>query len=173
MVETWLETNKVHSFNIDGRTFDDTSYGKGKGCGISSLASRKLSQTKHYIAKPKYQTMSIIDETNVGNRYQVVLVCASSGCPFEELVKDMAKILETNLTAIGDFNFDWRENNALTRFLAKKKFTQLVDWPTHIKGNTLDHCYVSNNTRVQSTRHSPYYSDHSALCLEFEHFPWN
>ena len=73
---------------------------------------------------------------------------------------------------IDDFNFDRKEVNSLTRFLREIKFTQVVDWPTHKEGRTIDHCYVSENTRVQMTRHLPYFSDHDGLCIEFEHFPW-
>ena len=117
--------------------------------------------------------MSLKDETAQSHPYQLILVYASSGCPFSELVEELNQLLVPNLTTIvtGDFNFD-KETNALTRFFDQKKFTQVVNWPTHKEGRTIDHCYVSNNTRVQISRHSPYYSDHDALCIEFEHFPW-
>ena len=72
----------------------------------------------------------------------------------------------------GDMNFDKTDMNPLSRFLKERGYNQLVNWPTHREGRTIDHCYVSKNTRVQLTRHSPYYSDHDALCMEFEHFPW-
>ena len=115
-----------------------------------------------------------MDETNSNHPYQLVLVYASSGCPFLELVMDLKKLLHPEMTTIitGDFNFDKNETNALTKFLGQNKFTQVVDWPTHKQGRTIDHCYVSKKTRVQITRHSPYYSDHDGLCIEFEHFPW-
>ena len=174
VVETWLNTNTDYDFNIPGKTFDHVPYGKGKGCGIFSQSSRHLSQQKQKVAKEKYQLMSIVDETNQSHPYQLVLVYASSGCPFKDLVIDLEKLLHPLMTTIitGDFNFDKKETNALTRFLSQRKFTQLVDWPSHREGRTIDHCYVSKKTRVQITRHSPYYSDHDGLCIEFEHFPW-
>ena len=118
--------------------------------------------------------MSIVDGTNPVLHYQVVLVYASSGCPFSELVRDLRSLLRGDMTAMitGDFNFDKKENNALTTFLNKEKFTQIVDWPTQKEGRTIDHCYVSPDARVQVSRHSPYYSDHDGLLIEFEHFPW-
>ena len=123
------------------------------------------------IAKPLYQMMSIKDKEN--HPYQLVLVYASHNCQFTELVEDLKELLDPNITTIitGDFNFD-KEVNALTKFLGQKNFTQIVNWPTHKQGRRLDHCYVSYNARVQVSRHSPYYSDHDALCIEFEHFPW-
>ena len=69
----------------------------------------------------------------------------------------------------GDFNFDKKDVNAMTVFLKDKKFTQVVTWPTHSQGRTIDHCYVSENAKFNLTRHSPYYLDHSALCIEFEY----
>ena len=88
---------------------------------------------------------------------------------------DLKKLLLSNITVIvtGDFNFDRRESNALTCFLGAKMLQQIVKWPTHNKGRTIEHIYVSKNARVQVTRHSPYYSDHDALLIEFEHFPWS
>ena len=175
VVETWLDKNTDYSFNIPGKTFDHVPIGRGKGCGMFSSSSRLISQQKQKVGSERYQLMSIVDETNPQHPYQLVLVYASSGCPFPELVVDLGKLLHPNMTTIitGDFNFDIKETNVLTRFLKEKKFTQVVDWPTQKEGRTIDHCYVSENTRVQLTRHSPYYSDHDALCIRFEHFPWS
>ena len=104
----------------------------------------------------------------------MVLVYASSGCHFKDLVEEVEKLLVPNITTIvtGDFNFSSKQTNAFSNFLKQKMFSQIINWPTHKEGRTLDHCYVSKNARVQVTRHSPYYSDHDALCIEFEHFPW-
>ena len=112
--------------------------------------------------------MAIVDKTVPGHPYQLVLVYASSGCPFKELVEDLKKILYPDMTIIvtGDFNFDRKETNALTCFLGRKNLVQVVDWPTHKEGRTIDHIYVSKNT-IQVTRHVPYYSDHDGLCLKF------
>ena len=118
--------------------------------------------------------ISFVDKTVTTHPYQLVLIYASSGCPFQELATDLEKLLPQEMTTIvvGDFNFDKSETNAFTRLLGEKNFTQIVNWPTHRGGRTIDHCYISNNTRVQVLRYSPYYSDHDALCIQFEHFPW-
>ena len=118
--------------------------------------------------------MSIVDTTVQNHPYQMILVYASSGCPYHMLVEDLKKLLLPDITIIitGDFNFDKKENNSLTQYLGARMLTQLVTWPTHKEGRTIDHCYVSKNARVQITKHSPYYSDHDALCIAFEHFPW-
>ena len=91
------------------------------------------------VAAKLYQLMSIVDETNPLLPYQLVLVYASSGCPFSELVIDLENMLFTNMTTIitGDFNFDKTENNPLTEFLKKQNFIQLVDWQTQKEGRTV------------------------------------
>ena len=167
-----LEYCLIHIFNFCFRNFDHAPFGRGKGCGIFSMSSRLISQQIHKVVTEKYQLMSLVDITSIP--YQLVLVYASSGCPFQELTATLITLLKSDMTSIiiGDFNFDAKEVNPFSRFMKEKAYNQLVNWPTHREGRTIDHCYVSKNTRVQLTRHSPYYSDHDALCMEFEHFPW-
>ena len=112
--------------------------------------------------------MAIADVTDPSHPYQLIIVYVSAGCLFKELVEDIKKLLDPDLTIIvtGDFNFNKTETNALTCFLGAKKLTQVVDWPTHKEGRTIDHVYAPKNA-VQVTRHVPYYSDHDGLCIQF------
>ena len=62
--------------------------------------------------------------------------------------------------------------------LAVQEFQQLVDVPTHDPTSTttaraIDHCYVSKDLvdKVELKIHSPYYSDHDALCIKLK--LWN
>ena len=128
IVETWLDPNLEYNIDIPGRHFDHVAAGIGKGCGIFSLVSRQLSQSKHKLAREKYQLMSIIDETNPRNPYQLVLIYASSGCPFQNVVLDLQNLLHPKMISIiiGDFNFDKKEVNDLTRFLAKLKSPVII-----------------------------------------------
>ena len=132
-----------------------------------SLSSRKMSQETAVI-KEKYQLMKVIDETTPDFPYQLILMYLSSGCPLSEVVDDLSRLLVPEMKTIitGDFNFDKDEENSLSIYLRNGNFEQKVSWPTHCQGRTIDHCYT--NTRVKLIRHSPYFSDHSALCIEFE-----
>ena len=76
LVETWLNPDTDYNFDIPERTFDHVPIGKGKGCGIFSLASRYVTQPNQKFANEKYQLMSILDETNLNQPYQIVLVYA-------------------------------------------------------------------------------------------------
>ena len=162
-----------HALKFDSpncRIFDHVPRGRGKGCGIFSSSSRNPPQSKHKVAKDLYQLMSFVEKNDQTNPYQLVLIYASSGCPFQELAKDIEKLLNPEMTTLilGDFNFDRNEKNALTRLLSKKNFIQIVNFPMHKGGRTLDHCYISKNSMIKVSRHLPYYSDHSALCIEFQ-----
>ena len=63
--------------------------------------------------------MSTIDTNVDDHNYQFVLVYASSGCPYKELVDDLKKVLQPEMKIIitGDFNFDRKESNPLSTFL--------------------------------------------------------
>ena len=174
VVETWIDPDTSLDINMPGRTFDHASYGPGKGCGIFSLAEKSVSKQPSVITE-KYQLMSMVDESIPGHPYQLILVYASQGCPWKELTNNVSLLLKQKMPVIitGDFNFDRTEKNYLASTLASQGFEQIVNWPTQdTAGRTLDQCFVSRNTRVQLTRYSPYYTDHSALCIEFEHFPF-
>ena len=131
-----------------------------------SLSTKQISQSIQKISNEKYQLMTIEDITDSNHPYQLVLVYASAGCPFRELVEDLKKLLCKNKTIIvtGDFNFDKKDTNVLTHFLGTRKLTQLVNWPTQKEGRVIDHVYAPLKA-VEVTRHIPYYSDHDGLCI--------
>ena len=170
MLETWIDPETVDpdDFVMDGRNFDHASLGKGKGCGIFSINSKQnLGNLK--VVKEKYQMLSIIDGS-----LQLIMVYLSSNSSKDEVVKDLKAILRQDLNSIivGDVNFDKGEKNELTKYLASKQFQQLVDIPTHdctttTSARTIDHCYVSKDIvdKIELRLHSPYYSDHDALCI--------
>ena len=87
-----------------------------------------------------------------------------------EVVEDLKFMIIKGMKIIitGDFDFDHGEGNDLSIYLVNGiAVEQKETWPTHFQGRILDHCYT--NTMVDFTRHSPYYSDHSALCIKFQH----
>ena len=122
------------------------------------------------VIKENYQMISVVDETIPNFSYQIILVYLSSGCNLSQVQEDLSYLLVPEMQTIitGDFNFDKKEENILTKFLRNNMFSQVVTFPTHIQGRTLDHCYVSKHVNVRLTRHSVYFSDHDALCIEFD-----
>ena len=165
LVETWLDPsmNINQDFQMTGRTLEHASFGKWKGCAAFSSTSRN-SMCSGKIVKDKYQLLSIIDQD-----VQLVLVYISKNCPFDELEMDLGKTLKSGKKHVitGDFNFHIDEKNTLTKYLEAKEFVQLVTSATHDGGRAIDHCYVPIDIadKVTLKQHSPYYSDHDALCI--------
>ena len=82
-------------------------------------------------------------------------------------------VQEKPLLVIGDFNFCFTRNslNPAKKYLKDHCFTQLIKYPTNIKGNLLDQAYVRDKRNVldySSELHSKYYSDHKALAVIFK-----
>ena len=105
------------------RNFREASNGRGKGCGIFSLSSRKMSH-ETIVVKEKYQVITFVDETVPKFTYQLVLVYLSTGCPLSQVVDDLSHMLIPNIRTVitGDFNFNKTEQNSLTEFLKNKSF---------------------------------------------------
>ena len=171
LVETWInpkETN-VCEFEVGGRDFDHASIGKGKGCAILSeiLDEPNLtSAVTDKVINDKYQMIVVLDGC-----IQLVIVYLSNNCSLNEVSKTLDTFLRRDLTTIlaGDFNFDAKEENALTKFLMRNQFVQLITEPNHVKGRIIDHCYVplGMKDKIQLTTHSPYYTNHDAFCISF------
>ena len=91
-----------------------------------------------------------------------------------ELANELKEIIDTSkLTLIcGDFNLCYVDDrdNAVTRMLENKGFSQLVHEATHFKGGHIDHVYSNHsltNFQIEVTLYSPYYlaKDHDAVCV--------
>ena len=165
LVETWIKPDQGSTidFQMNDRSFEHASIGKGKGCAIYSSISQKTTYVGK-IAKENYQILSIL-----ANKVQLVLCYLSSNCHYKDVLQDLKNLLKPgkNVIITGDFNFDKKERNVLTRYMEQEQFEQLVNKSTSDHGRTIDHCYVSkdfkHNTKLE--QYSPYYSDHDALCI--------
>ena len=168
IVESWMDPEKhnVDHFHMEERSLHHSSIGKGKGCAIYSSTSKNV-ECQAKIAKQRYQILSIFD----GNVQFILLYC-SSDCNFLEVVQDLGEIINQGKINIisGDFNYDKDDTNALTIYLGERNFEQIVKICTHDKGRTIDLCYVPGNIKdkFQLNQHSPFYSDHDALCISLD-----
>ena len=167
IVETWLDPEKqcIENMKWPEKTFDHVSVGKGKGCGIFS----PLCNTSKIVDKVKRENFQLLSITD--DNVQLILTYISSNCQLTEVVSELKLITKKNKITIitGDFNFDKSNQNILTKYLANNGMVQLVSKPTHDAKNCIDHCYVprSLKDKIEIRQHSPYYSDHDALCIKF------
>ena len=95
--------------------------------------------------------------------------------------KHLTQILETLLDSekplfvVGDFNFCFMGNssNPTKKYFHENLFEQLVQEPTHIEGNLLDHAYMRDTKRVNKYKtelHSKYYTDHKGVAMLVKRF---
>ena len=91
-----------------------------------------------------------------------------------ELISNLQEILSPtkDTVILGDFNIDYLKDqaNVISSTLRSLGFKQVVKQPTHILGSLLDHAYVRIadhcvQGKTDVFTHSPYYSDHDAICL--------
>ena len=90
-----------------------------------------------------------------------------------ELLNNLIEMVDSNKSILitGDFNICFSRNpyNRMSKGLINSGFHQLMREPTHILGGHIDHVYwVSRKHQWKDPihqRHSPYYSDHDAICV--------
>ena len=167
VVETWLGPSEVINSTLG--EFFGASIGNGKGCGVFLPPNTNFN--KKSTIEENFQIISVQVSADV----QIIVAYISS---VEKNSKEhftrVKCAIEDHLTAskcyvIGDFNFKSYEKNVLSDFLVEKSFVQLINVPTHIKGNTIDHLYVPKDLQEKTTVKIayPYFSDHAALCVKF------
>jgi endonuclease/exonuclease/phosphatase family metal-dependent hydrolase len=89
----------------------------------------------------------------------------------------LEKLLDSEkpLLVVGDFNFCFMGNssNPTKKYFHENHFQQLVQEPTHIEGNLLDHAYMRDQKRVNKYKtevHSKYYTDHKGVAILIKRF---
>ena len=170
VVETWIEPDAFdisNLFQLPEKAFDHASVARGKGCGIFSPVSKFNKNSNTKVIQQEYQLLSVVD-----GDIQLIIVYLSDKSPKKEVAEVMQNMIRPDMITIiaGDFNFDRSEKNELSKFLDTIKLDNLVTQPTHDGGRIIDHFYVPKylKDRFTLTFHSPYYSDHDALCVKFE-----
>ena len=166
LCETWLMPGDDSTcLEIPGYSAMFTSVGEGKGIAT------------YY--KPPFQHKQDIlrDDCQItcftSTSFNSIHIYRSSNSSIPTLIDDLQTLIgDSKPTLItGDFNICLRSkpNNHITRFLLEAGFKQLNESPTHICGGQLDHAYLREGghifEEVQLHRHSPYFSDHDALCV--------
>ncbi len=129
-------------------------YGKGKGCATFSKTAFQASS----VVKKEFQHMSICTSC-----LKLLLVYIALEAPILPcmLVLRKTQDLDEKSVVLGDFNNSVC-NMYLKEFALQNNLKQLVSFPTHDKGNILDHLYVSSYlaNNVSHTHHYLYFSDH-------------
>ena len=87
---------------------------------------------------------------------------------YQNLLAILKNLIDPNRATVitGDFNFDYfkEKDNVVRVSLEKHGFQQLVTEPTSIRGNCIDHVYITEkHLNGKCKLYYPYYTDHEAV----------
>ena len=90
-----------------------------------------------------------------------------------EFLNDLQSLLEMERKTfiLGDFNSNAYQQNSISKKVEELGFYQVINFPTHILGGLIDHCYVSTNVESESfiiNQKSVYFTDHDVIELKVE-----
>ena len=144
--------------------------GKNKGVAIyvKDSMARGITKKPESITNDAYQCLKL-----TFGHFDLITIYRASGQVVESFVDAVERGISMNRPTIicGDFNFDRRVANSFTKMLVKHRFKQIVQEPTHILGNCIDHVYHNIPLTVKKVNHRlhyPYYSDHEAVFVMIE-----
>ena len=172
LTETWLP-QFLAGPNIAGYKCYTASYGTGKGVAVYVREGIPIMNVEG-AAKEAFQIIRI--------DFKDLILLAVYRSPSHnsakdktELIKRLSTIKDSSKPVVvcGDMNIPYNpsqpSDNLLSLNMIKNGFKQLVSYPTHIKGNILDHLYLRYPPDALipplHRLHYPYYSDHDAILL--------
>ena len=138
------------------------SSGPGGGLAVyfkSSYSHVEDIKTKHHqlskFRSSDYDVICVYRSKNESKQGQI------------QFLRDLQKLLNNRRKEIitGDFNTD-PDTSVIGREMRNWNYKQVISYPTHIDGNRIDHCYISDNIRNEAVkiRQTPvYYSDHDKI----------
>lgn len=166
--QTCLQPNNVgDQFEVENYQKHFTSRGNGKG-----LAAFYTDRFRHEIDinKVEHQISKFSStDCDVINIYRSTDNTVSGQVKFLE---DLNEVISPNKKTMimGDFNSVFPDC-LISRELQSWGYSQVIRSPTHIEGNIIDHCYVSDNVRLEAVKseQSPvYYSDHDIIKIKLQ-----
>ena len=164
--ETWLEDDDpLEELDIPSYSLNSNSCGRGKGVAI---------YFKEHLFTPNVkETYRNIQYSNViSSILNIATIYRSQDGSFKMLSQLIEIYTDKNTRhlIVGDLNFCYHGNEGkpLRTSLEKLNFTQIIQEPTHIEGNLLDHAYVrtlNSQLKFKSELHSKYYTDHKGIAV--------
>ena len=143
---------------------------QGRGRGLAVFVKERL--------RKEFISATAIDEPFAQclklkfNSFDVVTVYKTQDyktkTDYQKLMSILENLIDGNRATVitGDFNFDYfkEKDNVVRDDLEKIGFQQLVKEPTSIRGNCIDHVYISRKHLNGNCKlYYPYFSDHEAI----------
>lgn len=167
LTETWLipQTNP-QLYQIPGFTCQTSSTGRGAGVAV-------YIRNEFACGVPRPVTFATKECQAIRislSSLDILAVYRSPNTDINTCIQTVLKGIDSSKSTLicGDFNvpIQYNKSNSLTTALSTRGFTQIVNEPTHLQGNLLDHVYVrfQKGELFKQFMHCPYYSDHDAIC---------
>ena len=162
--ETWLHPGQNESFAKYGFEGSQVNIGDGKGV----MAFAKHQHFVKSISSSSDTFSAIMLETE---NIDIVFLYLSQPFDWKKLEEIFDRWIRKDkaVAVIGDMNIDFLDgSHNLMAYMKKNGFTQLIQKPTHEKGNLLDHIYVNAallQMQPYSSQRSCYFSDHDIIVL--------
>ena len=163
LTETWMQPNQPIIWN--NKRLSHASYGNGNGvCCYKPI--HDVDSQDNTIVHPTFQMLSFYIMQN----YQIILVYLSKNCSKTIVASALNNLIDhsKDVIILGDFNYKAGTNNEITRVLQNKKFQQIINFPTHIEANVIDHVYTNNSNLINVNYMFMYYSDHCAFHISLK-----
>ena len=148
-----FEVDKYHChFNSSGAGGGLAVYFKGGFSHVKDIRKKDYQLTK--FSSNDLDIISVYRTRNESKQSQINFLK-----DIESLVSNKRKTLVT-----GDYNTD--PASIIGREMSHWNFKQIISHPTHIAGNLIDHCYISDQIKTESVdiKQTPvYYTDHDKI----------
>ena len=162
--ETWLYPGE--KIEIPSHASHLLSNGRGKGLASFTKGHSKMIET---IEKDEYSMMKM----ELDKKF-FIFMYISKNAKSSEYIHDIDALLKNTSNSptalIGDVNWNYaQKSHPMKKFMQDNKFEQIIEKPTHIGGNIIDHVYVNPKMKdlsVQILQKPVPFSDHYALYLK-------
>ena len=167
--ETWLDDDTLRD-DLEITNYELHLNSQGKGKGIAIYFKKESLRHQIDIKEENFQLSKFTSDV-------IELVVLYRSQNHQHLTRILETFLDSEkpLLVVGDFNFCFMENssNPTKKYFMENFFDQLVQEPTHIEGNLLDHAYMRDLKRVNKYKtelHSKYYTDHKGVAILIKRF---
>ena len=170
--ETWLKPNEAISnlpSNYNNHFINDNN---GKGLAVFYKESGIIIQSDDYYMFPGCFSMLKIDVKGV----RIIFVYISSKISFDVYKMELHKLIgpeDMPKVVIGDVNWHYEKSHSMKSHMMSNGFQQLIQYPTHRKGNILDHVFVNERLlefkgKIEVHQKPCYFTDHDYLFLNIK-----
>ena len=157
--ETWLNNNICNStLNIEGYNLEqelridrtDTVNGIGGGILVYSkpgIIIKPITTTIDFVQYSQFELISLNGKEKSNQHFTLIYRSPNSTETNNEKLCEIMKMVPKNSILVGDFNMpgiDWkngtydRKSTTFMDTMYNKGLEQMIDFPTHDRGNTLD-----------------------------------